>query len=153
MIKYCGAQCKVNHLLASVPPRQTHTFVKHFDGEIRDQIRKIINKPLSDVEWLRIKQPVFLGGMCLRTGMCSYYASYATSLMKTRAEVERVLGPDSGYDPHALAMRETYSSFAKCFGQDWTTNTLPRLLRSINPLRNQAFNTQLPTIIPTLDSK
>ena len=153
LIKYCGAECKVNHLLASVPPRQTHKFIEHFDGEIRDQIRQIIDKPLSDVEWLRIKQPVFLGGMCLRTGMCSYYASYATSLMKTIAEVERVLGPCSCYDPHALAMCETFSQFAKCFGHEWSTNTLPRLLRSINPLRNQAFSTQLPPTIPTLGSK
>ena len=84
ILQSCASDCRITHLLRTLPPRQTVRLTTRFDEKLREAFSHLIaidSEPgmLNDLWWKQVKLPRKFGGMHLRSGALTGAAQYAQS--------------------------------------------------------------------------
>ena len=85
-------------------------FMGDFDAVLRKGFDVLIGKSLDEKWWRLAQLPAKFGGMAMRSGLRTFGAQHIVSLIKTSAEVSRIVG---SYNACDVAKRET---------KEWLTN-------------------------------
>ena len=80
LLKACLTQCKVVHLMRSLPPDQLKNFLEGYDRALRAGFEKLIGKTLDDRWWEVARMNNKHGGMGLKSGLKTAGAQHLTSL-------------------------------------------------------------------------
>ncbi len=141
LLRWCGTECKISYWIRTAPPLLTEEFVLAFDKLLKSELSACLDcnqTVIKQLIWRRARLPTWLGGLCLRTGVNSYGAFYATSVMKCRNEISRVLqnfsGPLLEFNAHHTAMTHAGKWLSNILGVP--TEKISIFLSAIKPLRN-----------------
>jgi len=69
LLRSCASNCKIVHLLRTLPPRDSLPLAKKFDAILRRGLEAIAGHKLEDVWWRISRLPVKFGGLGLRSGV------------------------------------------------------------------------------------
>ena len=87
LLKACLSQCKVVHLMRSLPPRQISNFLQGYDKVLRKGFQTLINKTLEDRWWAVARMNSKYGGMGLKSGLHTAGAQHLTSLAMSADDI------------------------------------------------------------------
>ena len=104
LLRSCAAECRVVHLMRTIPTRQITSFMHLFNELIKKGFEALIGAKLQPRWWRVAQLQLKFGGMGMRTGLQTYGAHYLMSLIKTAPEVSRIIG---SYDAEEIACSET----------------------------------------------
>ena len=97
LLQHCASQCKVVHLLRTIPPRLTTPFARKFDRILRNGFEKLLGVPLEEKWWRLARLPARHGGFFMRSGYSTLGAQYTVSVVKKREQnksvFRRCVGP------------------------------------------------------------
>ena len=122
ILQKCASQCKVNHIMRTIPPRQCGAFIKAFDKLMRRGFETIVGTAISDIKWRLAKLPSKYGGMGLQSGLATMGAQYASSVIKTAADVTRFL--DGEYDVETVLEKNAMDWLREQIGMDISVRKL-----------------------------
>ena len=115
ILRSCSSHCKIVHLLRTLPPAQSIPFAREFDRVLRAGFESLVGYKLTDRWWRLVKLPIKYGGVGLRSGDTTAAAQYATSVMKTATDVERVA---PGYSARAVLERDVVEELQRALTVD-----------------------------------
>ena len=87
ILRACLSECKVVHLMRSLPPRQTRKFLSGFDGILREGFESLIGCSLEDKWWAVARMNSKYGGMGLKSGLHTAGAQHLTSLVNSADDI------------------------------------------------------------------
>ena len=90
LLQKCGAECRIVHLMRTLPPRQAQPFVEKFDKLLRHGFEKLVGTPVVTKWWRQAKLPSKFGGLALRSGLSTLGAQHFVSVTKAWDHVVRM---------------------------------------------------------------
>ena len=109
----CWSQCRVFHIMRTLPPKQIHKFLLGYDQALRKAFENLIDCGLDDKWWAVARMNSKFGGMGLRSGIHTAGAQHLTSLVKNAEGITRFL---PSWDIDNIARRTTAEWFSKQLG-------------------------------------
>ena len=122
LLRNCASECRVTHIMRTIPPRQSEPFIRSFDALLRQGFEKIMGKEVEDRWWRQAQLPPKYGGMGLRSGLKTLGAQHAVSLLKTAPIVKAIL--KGKYDVKLIMKHETEAWLSEAVGRDVDTQFL-----------------------------
>ena len=113
ILKACASDCRIVHLLRTLPPKQSLPFATKFDKILRAGFTTLLECPLPDRAWEQTKFPPKLGGMGLRTGTSTAAAHYAVCVAKCADRINAITGD---FDGPAVIERDAAAQLEELFG-------------------------------------
>ena len=89
LLRNCLTQCKVTHLMRTIPPKQIEKFLMEYDAAVREGFECLIDTKLEDKWWGMARFQSKHGGMGLRTGLHTTGAQYLSSLAKCSEDISK----------------------------------------------------------------
>ena len=104
LLRNCLTQCKITHLMRTIPPCQIEQFLRDYDLTVREAFENLIDFKLEDRWWSLARLQSKHGGMGMRTGITTAGAQHFSSLAKCSKDITKFV-PD--WDGCAIAVETT----------------------------------------------
>ena len=121
LLRSCLTQCKVVHLMRTLPTRQIQSFLIEFDDLLRWGFESLIGVTMEDKWWAVASMNSKYGGMGLRSGIYTAGAQYLTSLANSNDGVKK-------FFPHwnmcNIAIKDTRHWLCQQLGKEIDISTI-----------------------------
>ena len=126
LLRECLSQCRVIHLMRTIPPQQINAFLTKWDRILREGFEKLIGSSLEDRWWAISRLNSKYGGIGLKSGKNTAGAQHLTSLVNSAEGVRRFI---PSWNLNEIAETSTAVWFHKHLGMN---TEIPLLVKAVD---------------------
>ena len=89
LLRECLSQCKIVHLMRTVPPSQIEDFLVEYDNILRKALQDLIGSTLEDKWWSIARLSSKHGGVGLKSGATVFGAQHLMSLVACTEGIQK----------------------------------------------------------------